>query len=51
MCDKQKENSLELNMFVYGNYVSTLTDSLNRSIGFIKHSETFSHDHCQLGGG
>ena len=44
MCDKQKDNSLELTIFAYGNYLST-------SIGFIKHSEAFIHDQCQLGAG
>ena len=51
MYDKQKENSLELTIFAYGNYISTFTDSFNRSIGFIKHSEAFIHDHYQLGAG
>ena len=51
MCDKQKDNSLELTILAYGNYLSTLTVSLNPSIGFIKHSEAFIHGQCQLGAG
>ena len=30
MCDKRKENSLKLTIiFIYGNYIHTLTDSLS----------------------
>ena len=31
MCDKRKENSLKLTIifYVYGNYIHTLTNSLN----------------------